>query len=374
MGDKSILNEEISLYSIATIIAKNWMYLIISVVVFTVLAFVYVQRKPNVYTAKALIIPPQQQGNAASALLGAVSGLSGLGGGQAKGQNDILISMLQSKTLRVNLSKELGLTQILKLKTDGACADYIKSGSRFDLGKDGLLLIEVKDTNPEFAAKVANGYANQLQKLNDQVALNTSSQKREFMEVQFKTAQDELAKAEEAFQSLKKKSGIVDMESQGEASLKANIDLKNQYTAKQMELQNLRQTLASGSPQLKQAEAQVAFLQGQLAKMNQGDEGSSALLSKNKMLNSTLAYQRAFREFKQREVLFEAIGKQYAAAKMDEANQSGMIQVLDSAEVPKIPTGPRRNLYVIAGAVFGIVFGLMLIGFKMVIRRVRRVN
>lgn len=53
---------------------------------------------------------------------------------------------------------------------------------------------------------------------------------------------------------------------------------------------------------------------------------------------------RALRELKYREAVYEAMTRQYEIARVDEAKDSAIIQVLDKAVAPEIRTSPKRAL------------------------------
>lgn len=367
---KDVLNQEISVISLIKIIRKFWIYPIVAMVICGIVSSVYAWRKPNIYMAKATLIPPNQQGSAASALLSGLSGLGGLGVGSAKAPNDIYVALLQSRTMGISLAKNNNVMADLKINSASACGDYIKSMSAFESTKDGLLLVQVKDTNPIFAAKIANSYAKELQNMNNSLALTSASQKRLFLESRYNKSLEELQDAENNLNKFQKKTGVVDLESQGTASLTENVSLRNKYIAKKVEVENLKQVLTMESPQLKQAMAELKALGAQVQSLNMGSGDGSAVISKNKIIGMSLDYQRSVREVKLKEAIFEVVAKQYEAAKMEEANQAGIIQVLDSATVPKFPIGPRRALITLLGCCAGLFLGLLLVGMRVFALRI----
>ena len=67
-------------------------------------------------------------------------------------------------------------------------------------------------------------------------------------------------------------------------------------------------------------------------------------------------YLRKFRDVKYYETLFELLAKQFEIAKIDEAKEATLIQVLDRAIVPERKSKPKRMLIVLlTGMVMGIV-------------------
>jgi uncharacterized protein involved in exopolysaccharide biosynthesis len=62
-----------------------------------------------------------------------------------------------------------------------------------------------------------------------------------------------------------------------------------------------------------------------------------------------LEYVRALRDLKYNETLFEMLSKQYEAARIDEAKDAPLIQVIDLAVPPERKSWPPRRLYVLGG-------------------------
>jgi uncharacterized protein involved in exopolysaccharide biosynthesis len=69
-----------------------------------------------------------------------------------------------------------------------------------------------------------------------------------------------------------------------------------------------------------------------------------------------LEYLRSLRDVKYHEALFELIAKQYEFARLDEAREASLIQVLDRAVPPDKKSRPRRALIVV---LTGVVLGLL---------------
>jgi uncharacterized protein involved in exopolysaccharide biosynthesis len=68
-------------------------------------------------------------------------------------------------------------------------------------------------------------------------------------------------------------------------------------------------------------------------------------------------------------MLYELLAKQYEIARLDEAKESSLIQVLDPAVDPERRSGPRRALIVLASTVLAGLFALALAFFLEAKRR-----
>jgi uncharacterized protein involved in exopolysaccharide biosynthesis len=73
-----------------------------------------------------------------------------------------------------------------------------------------------------------------------------------------------------------------------------------------------------------------------------------------------LEYVRALREVKYHDSLFEALSKQYEAARIDEAREAPVIQVVDYAITPERKSGPRRTLITGLGAALSAFIAVII--------------
>lgn len=71
----------------------------------------------------------------------------------------------------------------------------LENVSSFTAGKDGIITISVDDKDPELAAKMANAYVEELNRLTEVLAVTEASQKRLFFERQMVDARDRLVAA-----------------------------------------------------------------------------------------------------------------------------------------------------------------------------------
>jgi tyrosine-protein kinase Etk/Wzc len=67
-----------------------------------------------------------------------------------------------------------------------------------------------------------------------------------------------------------------------------------------------------------------------------------------------LEYVRKEREEKYHEALFDMLSRQYEAARLDEAHDAPMLQVLDPASFPDTKSSPKRTYYMLGGLFFGL--------------------
>ena len=89
-------------------------------------------------------------------------------------------------------------------------------------------------------------------------------------------------------------------------------------------------------------------MQGELASLKSRLDGMGADASPDgKMTQSGLEYIQKFRDVKFNQTLLELLYKQFELAKIDEAKDYPLIQVLDKAMLPEKKSKPKRALIVI---------------------------
>ena len=225
---------------------------------------------PNIYTATAKILPPQQRQSSASVLLSQLGGaaLGGLAGGALgiKNPNDLYIAMLKSRNIMEKIARRFDLQKVYEAKNLTDTLKTLEQVSAIAAGKDGIITVEVDDKDPERAAAMANAYIEELNKLMQTFALTEAAQRRQFFETQMKPAKDKLTDAEIAL---------------------------------------------------------------------------------DRTPNTSLKYMDALRNLKYQEAIYEILAKQFEMAKLDEAKDSPLIQVLDKATTPEKKSKPKRSLIVL---------------------------
>jgi uncharacterized protein involved in exopolysaccharide biosynthesis len=225
--------------------------------------------------------------------------------------------------------------------------------------KDGLIRISVTDRNPQRAAEMANGYVEEFKRLSATLAVTEASQRRLFFEQQLAQAKDNLAHAEEDLKKTGQKTGLVQLDSQTRATIELLANLRGQIAAKEVEISGMRSFATGENPDLQMAEQQLAGLRSQETRMGAASEGAtSALIPKGNMQEAGIEYIRKLRDVKYFETIFDLLARQYEVAKVDEARQGAVVQIVDRAVVPDRRSSPKRTLIVLGAAAFGIFLGV----------------
>lgn len=306
---------------------------------------------PIQYTARTVFVPPQQgQGGTAAAIasLGALSGLAGNLGG-IKTAADQYVSLLRSANVADRLIGRFDLREAYQVDTQMEARRKLEQHVKVVLGrKDGLITIEVEDTSPQRAAQIANEHVAELRRLSLELALTEAQQRRAFFEGELKRARDALSASQLRLQASGFNASVIKTEPRVAAETYAR--LKAEAAAAEVRLRTLSSGLSEDAPEIRSQRAQLAALTTELRRAEQAasGEGGSGYLS-------------VYRDFKYQETLFELLARQFELARLDEAREAAMIQVVDVAKPPELKSSPRRLFFAIGGLVLAASISVIFV-------------
>jgi tyrosine-protein kinase Etk/Wzc len=319
---------------------------------------------PKTYTAKAQIMPPQQnQSLAAMAALSQLGSLASLAGKDlgVRTTGDIYIALLRSRTVADALIDRFLLMKVYGEKLRVETRLKLEKRTDVTLGKGGVILIAVDDRDPQRATDLANAYVEELQKLTKTLAVGEASQRRVFFENQMKAASDQLGIAEVAFKQTQEKTGLISLDGQSRAMIEALVSLRARVSAQEVQVQAMHSFATGQNPDLIRSEQELAALRDQLAKLEGGhDARSFGDVPIEQVPSAALEYIRKLRDVKYQEALFELLAKQYEAARIDESREAMLVQVLDRAVRPERHSWPKRGIFVLLGFFLALLLAVTI--------------
>ncbi len=329
------------------------------------LALVVALLLPKMYTATATILPPLQKQSALNMMLGQLGTLAKLGEATdlgLKNPADLFVAMLKSRTIEDNLINRFDLRRVYWVKRYQDARKKLDSRSDISAGDEGLISIAVRDRDPKRAAELANAYVDELHSLNQGLAITEAAQRRLFYEQKLEAEREDLAKADLALKQVEEKSGLVQPDAQSRAIIASVSDMRAQIAIREVQLQAMRSYATENNPDLKRAETELAGLRGQLARLesNTGALGNGNLAVPTRQLpQAALEYIRRERDLKYHEALYDFLGKQMEAARIDEANDAVTVQVVDQAVIPEKKSGPKRLFIVLVSTITAFVLACL---------------
>lgn len=314
---------------------------------------------PPIFTARATLLPPgSQQQSSSAAALAALGSLGGLGGGLgAKTPDELYVALLKSDSVqralvaRFDLAARWRMTDYDQLRR--AFASFVRIAAD---KKSGLISIEVDDQEAAFAARLANAYPEEIAHLMARLAVSEAQARRVFFEQQLKETKERLVAAEVGLRKVQESSGVIVLDKQAEALILGAAQVRAQIAEREVTLSVLRRSATAQNPDVQRLTAEVTALRGELARMESskdGDRTSPFDLPVSKLSEAGIEYVRARRELKLQETLLESMIRQYEVAKLDEAKEGQVLQVVDVAQPPDRKSKPARTVIVLGSALAG---------------------
>jgi uncharacterized protein involved in exopolysaccharide biosynthesis len=139
-------------------------------------------------------------------------------------------------------------------------------------------------------------------------------------------------------------------------------DMANAYVE---ELNTLMKTLA-----LTEASQRRQFFETQMKPAK--DRLTNAEIAMDRTPNTSLQYLGVLRNLKFEESIYQVLVKQYEIAKLDEAKNAPLIQIMDKAIVPERKSKPKRGLIVILTTITAFFIAIILAFVRESINRTKQ--
>jgi capsule polysaccharide export protein KpsE/RkpR len=330
----------------------------------TALAFLL----PVRYTALTRLMPPQQAQSSAAILMNQLAGngagsLAGIAGGGLglKNPNDIYVGLLTSRPVADALIGSFGLEQVYGVRDRTGARKKLAESTAVATDKNGFIAVAVTDRDRHRAAEMANAYTAQLRALTRSLAVTEAAARRIFYEERLKEAKEALVTAEVDFEQVQQKKGLVQLDAQSKAMIEGLAALRAQIAAKQVEVEALRSYSTEHNPEVELAERELQSLQAQATHTEQrGHPAAFAEFGLADVPGAGRDYLRAEHELKYRQAMYDMLMKQLDAARLDEAKEAAIIQVVEAAIDPDRRSSPQRALIVVLATCAGLLSGCIV--------------
>jgi uncharacterized protein involved in exopolysaccharide biosynthesis len=323
---------------------------------------------PNWYTAGTKILPPQQQQSTASALLSSLGGAVGTLASAAgkdlgiKSPNDLYVGMLKTRPVTDAIIRRFDLQKLYHDRDMTYTRKELAEHTTIASEKEGFISIEVEDKDKHRAMQMAQAYVEELQNLTKDLAVTEASQRRLFFERQLKQAKDDLAAAEVALAEAQHKSGILELDAQAKAMIDTVEKLRADIVVKQARLQALRTYATDQNAEVSIAQRELAQMQAELRDLEKKSGGQDSFeVALKDVPSAGVQYVRAQREVRYRTALFEILARQYEAARLDEAKDAPLIQVVEPVVEPDHKSSPKRLATTVASGIAGFFVACLIV-------------
>lgn len=312
--------QEISLLNLLIVLSKHKRMLIATPVIFGVVAFVVVSMQAKEYTA-TLRIAPSRNASTFNWLL----------------NNNRLIDQVSDK---------LQLSKHYKTETRRATQRAILNHVKVTLNaKDAFLDVAATDTNPLFAAKMANAYGQALTRNLFDMRLMDVSKSRYDLELRRAVAVRSRVQAEQALTKPQIKAAL------------ERISPSEQYGVISMAGIQAEAALQGGVSDL--AQSQIVKLQEQLASLQRLVVDS--MKPQNGTNGAWIAAVSGLQERAYWSAMIERLDRRLELARAQERDELKIVW----ADVPDEKSGPKRGATVVLAMLSGMMVSLLYVGVLM---------
>jgi uncharacterized protein involved in exopolysaccharide biosynthesis len=365
-------DDEVNLLDYLRVLKKRGRMIVGLCVVAVATAFVYSYFVlPKIYESTASILPPADSkgGGGLSTLLATSGAAQVLGVPLPSSNKDIFVAMLKSRTMADEVIRQFDLVRVYGLEKSAApmqaARNSLKGATDVRVSKEGVISVTVEDRDPKRAADVANFHLATLDRLNRTLNVTEAGRNRGFIESRLKETERDMRKAEEDLRRFQEQNKAVVLQEQARAAIQGAAQLKGEIMAAEVQLEVVRGFSTEQNPQVIQLKTQIEEMKRQYARMQYGQGMELPAFSKNpgephpeivvpfaRVPRVGLDLARLTREAKVQQTVFELLTQQYEQAKIAEARDSPIVQVLDRAVPAEWKSKPKtRQNMMIAGAV-----------------------
>ena len=323
---------------------------------------------PKEYQSVARLMPPDQ-GSSSGALLAALAGrslggLGGLGGlaGNLLGvrtSSALFMDMLRSRTVSDRLIDRFDLQHVYGKRYRIDTVKYIaKHTAIVEDKKSGVITLTFTDTDPNRARVIAQGYLDELNNVLTASNISSAHRERVFIEKRLVSVQEELQSAQKALSEFSSSNTTLDIKEQTHAMVDVAAKVQGELIVAQSQLESLEQIYGAENVRVRAAKARIAGLQHEVEKLN-GSSADPALAtatgssggkedypSLRQLPRLAVPYANLYRRVRIQETVYELLSQQYEMARIEEAKDTPVVNVLDAPLVPEKKSFPPRLIVV----------------------------
>lgn len=344
---------------------KRW--LVICPLIAAVIAFAFVSTQLPRYSAMARLLPPKTKPNTAT-MLSQTGSLAGAGvGGVLEGQKpvvDMYLAILQSRAAAEFMDSYFDLRKRWGVSSIESVYGRLSSMSKIAPSPNGIINIEIEDSDPVWAARLANGYADALQYITQGLAVNEASKRRVFYEQQMNVSLQQLTVAEMSLRKIQQETGVLNLDPQIQMAIQESNRLRTAIASKETELASMEAFATERNADYLRLQHEIDALKNQLEQWRRPVKASDdvALQASEGLLPEiSMEYVKHVREVKNLELVYELFLKELQLTRIDQVKDATTVELLDKAIPPSTPSYPKKKRTIAIASLIGFLIAMVSI-------------
>jgi uncharacterized protein involved in exopolysaccharide biosynthesis len=342
---------------------KKFIGIIVSITMVVVLIYSFMA--PFQYSSEASILPPEDSGNMGSltSFLQTLSG--GISFGAAGAPSKLLIyqEILKSRELGKMVADELDLAKKLKVEKENLEDLYYAVLHMMDaeLQRSGIIRITSftstkyfpssmdKDEAAKLSADILNSAIGSLDKINREKNTSKAKRKRIYIERMLSHKNAELDSLDQVIEKYRQDNKLFSLDDQSAAILNNAVTVGGELAKAELELSLKKLDYDPNSPIVKSASEKLKSLTQQYNRIQTGGLSADDQFSipLNKVPKLMKEYANLIRDQKILEQVKLFLETQKYQESIQEESDVPTVEVLDSAQIPKIRISPNRKIMLV---------------------------
>jgi len=364
--------DEVSLVEYALIVwSRRWLVAMLCVISITA-TFVVSKILPKTYQSTATVLSPKEgpssgflSGLAASGLLPQIPGLAL---GSFTPNRDLLVSVLKSRTVRESVVTRFGLQERFRRRYLEDAIKDLQGATTVSITKEGVVAVRIESADPELAAKIANYHVELLDQLVARFSTGEAGRQRGYLTEQLAKTKVGLDAAEENLRRFQEQNRAIVLQEQTKGAIEAAARLKGEIMAAEVQFQVMRNFATEANPEMVTLRRRIDAMNRQLAQMQYGETLPRADGAGRRDFNVPFAkvpevgleLARLTRDLKIQETLVTLLTQQAEQARLMEAKDMPVVQVLDRAVPGERPVRPSVLVNVAVAGFATLLVGIFL--------------
>jgi capsule polysaccharide export protein KpsE/RkpR len=351
---------------------RRWM--VLGLVGLALLATLLVSMiSPRVYESTASVIAPKEGGGQILGVLGGGGLLQQLASTlpSMTPNRDLLLSVLKSRTMLQSVVDRFQLQDRYRSRHLEDAVNRLRNATALTVSREGAIFVKVEDNNPAAAAEIANFYILQLDRLVTRYGIGEAGRQRRFLTEQLAQAKVGLDAAEEALRGFQERNRAIVLQDQTKGAIEAAARLKGEIVAAEVQLQVMRSFATDANPDILSLKRRIDEMNRQLGQMQYGDGKSRRADAGSadrrdfsvpfvRVPELGLELVRLTRDVRVQETVLTLLTQQLEQARINEARDLPVVQVLDQAVPAERASKPRTGLNLVVAGVTSLLTGIIL--------------
>jgi uncharacterized protein involved in exopolysaccharide biosynthesis len=328
---------------------------------------------PRIYESTASVIAPKEGGGQILGVLGGGGLLQQLASTlpSMTPNRDLLVSVLKSRTMLQSVVERFKLQEYYRTRYLEDAINRLRNITTISVSREGAVFVKVEDTNPAQAAAIANFYIQQLDKLVTRYGVGEAGRQRGFLTEQLAQAKVVLDSAEEALRRFQERNRAIVLQEQTRGAIEAAARLKGEIVAAQVQLQVMRSFATDANPDIMSLRRRIDEMNRQLGQMQYGDGATNKPTDGAgdrrdfsvpfvRVPELGLELVRLTRDVRVQETVVGLLTQQLEQARINEARDLPVVQVLDQAVAAERPSKPRLGLNLAVAGVSSLLSAVLI--------------